>query len=63
VEKGKIMVQNGKRLKMLLKDADSLPYVLGYIAYSAIEKTSSEKEALQLGLSAKVSEWVQKVEG
>jgi len=58
VENGKTIVQNGKRLKMLFKDAGALPYVLGGLAYAAIAETKPEDEVLQLGLSANVRGWV-----
>jgi hypothetical protein len=62
VENGIIMIQNGKRLKTLFKDTEVLPYVLGYLGYSAIAKTKSEKQAIQLGLSANSSEWISESE-
>jgi hypothetical protein len=57
VERTMKIIHSGKRWKMLLK-TNVLPYVLGYLAYSAIAQVKSEERAIQLGLSADFSEWV-----
>jgi hypothetical protein len=62
VESGIIIVQERKRLKMLLTNADVIPYVLGYLAYAALAQTLPEADVLQAGVSATVTEWVRMVE-
>jgi hypothetical protein len=51
------MVQEQRRLKMLLKDPEVLPYVLGYLGFLAIAETTSKQHAIQLGLSSNISSW------
>jgi hypothetical protein len=58
---GKIALERGKR-KILLKDPDVVPYLLGFLAYSALASSVSESMAIKLGLSSKTSDWVKKLE-
>lgn len=62
IENGKTIVQKRKRLKMLFQDAEAMPYILGYLAYSTIAEKISEEGVLQFGLSATVNDWVLRAE-
>lgn len=62
IEKGITIARKRKRLKMLFQDAEAMPYVLGYLGYSAIAEKTSEEDILQVGLSATVNDWVLRVE-
>jgi hypothetical protein len=62
LEQGQKLFESGKRRRVLLKDPDLLPYLLGFRSFSAIAKIKSEEVAIQSGLSLKASEWIKEVE-
>ena len=61
LQNAKSIWQEGKRIT-LLRDADVIPYVLGFMNYCAIANSKSEDLALAIGLYAKACEWVRETE-
>ena len=54
------VIQKRKLLRAVFVDNRKLPYILGYLAYSALAKNQSEKHAILCGLTSDSSDWLSK---